>query len=43
MHPFSASAPHAADPERRRIRLAQRDRELREREWQRRMQIIPFL
>ncbi|EIC08189.1 MULTISPECIES: hypothetical protein [unclassified Microbacterium] len=43
MHTFIASALHASDPERRRIRLAEREREQRELEWQRRRQILPYL
>lgn len=40
---FASSHPLAADPERRRIRLAQREREQREQDWQRRLQILPYL
>ncbi len=43
MHTFIASVLHANDPERRRILLAEREREQRELEWQRRRQILPYL
>jgi hypothetical protein len=43
MHTFIASALHASDPERRRIRLAERERGQRELEWQRRRRILPYL
>lgn len=43
MSAFISRHPQAPDPERRRIRLAERDREQREQEWQRRLQILPFL
>ncbi|WP_292686269.1 MULTISPECIES: hypothetical protein [unclassified Microbacterium] len=35
--------PHAPDPQQRRIRLAERDREARELEWQNRLRILPLL
>ncbi|WP_292677515.1 MULTISPECIES: hypothetical protein [unclassified Microbacterium] len=43
MHPFTASARDASAQEARRIRLAQRDRLQREHDWQRLLQLRPFL
>ncbi|WP_281653400.1 hypothetical protein [Microbacterium aurum] len=43
MHPFTASSLDATSHENRRLRLAQRDRLQREHDWQRLLQIRPFL
>jgi len=43
MHPFTASTLDASAYEARRIRLAQRERLQRDHDWQRLLQVRPFL
>ncbi|WP_431800980.1 hypothetical protein [Microbacterium sp. bgisy203] len=39
---FATRHPHAPDPDRRRIRLSQRERDAREQDWQLRRMILPL-